>query len=126
LSGTPLAFTTATQATNTKAALLGYPGGGNFSASSAVILDNFLATGRNIYGQGETERDIYELDAHVIPGNSGGPLILSDGTVIGVIFAQSTKYQDIGYALTAYKVASEIATAKARNQVVANTSCTND
>jgi S1-C subfamily serine protease len=126
LAGTPLSFNADTQADNTKAAVLGYPGGGDFDVESAVVLEHFLATGRNIYGQGETVRDIYELDAKVIPGNSGGPLVLPDGKVIGVIFAQSTRYENIGYALTAGKVQSEIAAAKERNQVVADTSCTDD
>jgi S1-C subfamily serine protease len=126
LAGNPLSFTAETQPDNTPAAVLGYPGGGDFDVESAVVLDHFLATGRNIYGQGETVRDIYEVDAHIIPGNSGGPIILPDGTVVGVVFAQSTKYEDIGYALTATKVQSEIASAKQQSGAVDNTRCTDD
>lgn len=108
LAGPTLEFDTRTQDTGTAAAVLGYPGGGGFQADSAAILDRFTATGRNIYGRGQTARDIYEVQANIIPGNSGGPLITKDGEVIGVVFAQSTNYRNIGYALTAQKVVSEI------------------
>ena len=45
-------------------------------------------------------RGVYALDADVLPGNSGGPLIGPGGQVIGVVFSRSTVYQDVGYALT--------------------------
>jgi S1-C subfamily serine protease len=123
LAGQPLDFTDVGVPTGGRAAALGYPGGGPFSAEAAVVLDQFVATGRNIYGQGETERDVYELDAHIIPGNSGGPVITSDGQVIGVVFAESTSYPHVGYALTAKKVAVEVKTAAARNQTVNTSHC---
>ncbi|HVA42949.1 MAG TPA: MarP family serine protease, partial [Acidimicrobiales bacterium] len=55
------------------AAVLGYPGGGNFNAQPAGVRQLFLAQGRNIYGTGLTNRFVYELQAIVRPGNSGGP-----------------------------------------------------
>lgn len=123
LAGPALQFNTQAQARNTKAAVLGYPGGGKLDVESAVILDQFKATGRNIYGQGETIRDIYEVKAKIIPGNSGGPLITADGSVIGVVFAQSTSYKSVGYTLTAKKVLAEINAAKQRNLAVSTSRC---
>jgi S1-C subfamily serine protease len=123
LAGPALEFTDVGVPNGSRAAALGYPGGGSFSAEAAVILDQFVATGRNIYGQGETERDVFELDASIIPGNSGGPVITSDGQVIGVVFAESTTYPHVGYALTAHKVAEEVKTAAARNQTVNTSHC---
>lgn len=84
---------------NTPAAVLGYPGGGNFKADPAEVLQEFTATGSNIYNQGTTTRQIYEVEANIIPGNSGGPLITTNGVVIGIVFAQSTQYNNLGYAL---------------------------
>jgi S1-C subfamily serine protease len=123
LAGSALEFNTATQDTGTAAAVLGYPGGGGFQADSAAILDRFTATGRNIYGSGQTARDIYEVQADIIPGNSGGPLITKDGKVIGVVFAESTNYRNIGYALTAEKVVSEIHDAAQRTTRVSTGNC---
>ncbi len=86
-------------ANNTPAAVLGYPGGGAFNARVAEVLQEFSAIGSNIYAQGSTQRQVYEVQATIIPGNSGGPLINNKGSVIGVVFAQSTEYNNVGYAL---------------------------
>jgi S1-C subfamily serine protease len=123
LAGQPLKFDTGEAGRGTAAAVLGYPGGGAFAAKSAAVLNTFSATGHNIYGTGETKRNIYELQADIIPGNSGGPLITERGRVIGVIFAESTTYQNVGYALTADKVVQELQTAKADNHVRSTASC---
>jgi S1-C subfamily serine protease len=82
-----------------------------------------MARGRDIYGRGRTDRDVYELQAHIIPGNSGGPLVAKDGTVIGVIFAESTSYENVGYALTTAQVSSAINHAAAQNRPVSTGQC---
>ncbi|MCU1537997.1 MAG: Colicin production protein, partial [Humibacillus sp.] len=45
-------------------------------------------------------REIYSLATTVQPGNSGGPLLDSQGHVVGVIFAKSLEDAGTGYALT--------------------------
>jgi S1-C subfamily serine protease len=45
----------------------------------------------------------------VQPGNSGGPFVLPDGRVAGVVFARSVSESGIGYALTAADVANRLA-----------------
>jgi len=122
LTGKALAINTSVADRGTAAAVLGYPGGGNFNAKSAAILDNFTATGRNIYDQGDTKREIYEVKADIIPGNSGGPLVAVDGTVIGVVFAESTEYNHVGYALLASQITSPIRQAQS-HQVVSTGNC---
>jgi S1-C subfamily serine protease len=37
----------------------------------------------------------------VRPGNSGGPFVLSDGAVAGVVFAASSSEDGVGYAIAA-------------------------
>jgi S1-C subfamily serine protease len=54
------------------------------------------------------QRQIYPLKALVQPGNSGGPLMAADGKVYGVVFAASTDAADVGYALTAAQVSSDV------------------
>ena len=68
----------------------------------------FEAEGRDIYGQGLTVRNVYEIQATVRPGNSGGPLVQPDGEVIGVVFSRSTTNGDIGYALTSPGVLARV------------------
>lgn len=124
LEGDPINIDTSPVEPGTAAAILGYPGGGAFTANPASILDQFTATGRDIYNRGTSERSVYEIGGDVEQGNSGGPLVTADGDVVGVIFARSTAYDQIGYALTADQVASALSQASARNQLVDTGSCT--
>lgn len=58
------------------------------------------ARGLDIYGRERVIREIYSLAATVQPGNSGGPLLDTEGRVVGVIFAKSLEDDSTGYALT--------------------------
>lgn len=124
LSGKPLDFNTDKVEHGTPAVVLGYPGDGDFDAKAAAILDQIKASGRDIYGKGHTLRDVYEVKASIIPGNSGGPVIGVDGRVIGVIFAESTTYQNTGYAITASKASQEVSEAANRTKPVDTGQCT--
>lgn len=123
LAGDPLIFNTDPQARGTAAAILGYPAGGPYTVRRATILDEYTAVGRNIYGEGATARRVYEVKSNITSGNSGGPMITIDGRVIGVVFAESTTYEDIGYVLTANRVVSEINQARDRTSAVSTGSC---
>ncbi|HEX4775100.1 MAG TPA: MarP family serine protease [Candidatus Saccharimonadales bacterium] len=118
-----LSLANSTVSRGTPAAVLGYPGGGAFNAGQAAVLDEFSAVGRNIYGSGHTVRDVYALKADVIPGNSGGPLVTEDGHVIGVVFAESTSYDHVGYALTTTQISSELKQADKLTRPVGTGSC---
>jgi S1-C subfamily serine protease len=123
LAGDPLPLSDKNVPDGTAAAVLGYPGGGGFVANPASVLDQFKAKGRDIYGRDATVRSIYEIAADVEPGNSGGPLVSADGTVVGVIFARSTTYNNVGYALTMQPVNDAISKASARGSTVSTGSC---
>lgn len=123
LAGSPLVISSSHVNPDTKGAIMGYPGGGGFTADGAAVIDSFIATGRNIYNQGQTERRVLEIKAPVVPGNSGGPLITSNGSVIGVVFAKSTTYPNVGYALATGEVQAELRDASAASASVSTGRC---
>ena len=90
-------------------AVLGYPGGGPLDAHRAAVLRTFEAVGRDIYGRGEVERSVIELQTRIRPGNSGGPFVLADGRVGGLVFAASTGDEDVGYAIAASELEEALA-----------------
>ncbi|MBW3576273.1 MAG: MarP family serine protease [Actinobacteria bacterium] len=84
-------------------AVLGFPLG-TFRSEPAAVLRRFTAVGRDLYGSGRVRRDVYQLLAHMPEGGSGGPLLTSDGRVIGVAFSRSLRDPQVGYALTSVPV----------------------
>jgi S1-C subfamily serine protease len=86
------------------AVVAGFPRNGPFRADAARIRDELNARGPDIYDSGQVVREVFSLYAEVEPGNSGGPLLSSDGDVYGVIFAKSLEDPNTGYALTADEV----------------------
>jgi S1-C subfamily serine protease len=113
LAAPPLPVRNGVVPRGTDGAALGYPGDGPFTATPAVVLSEQTAVGRDIYGSSLTARDIYELQADVREGNSGGPLVNTGGVVVGVIFARSARTSGIGYALTTPPVLQRVAQAGA-------------
>jgi S1-C subfamily serine protease len=87
----------------------GYPFDHPLSLVAARVGLSVTAEGPNIYGTQVVSRRIYPIRAPIEPGNSGGPLLATDGRVYGVVFAASTVINDRGYALTASEVDSDVA-----------------
>ncbi|WP_406351598.1 MarP family serine protease [Streptomyces sp. NBC_00658] len=89
------------------AVVAGYPQDGGFDLQAATVASRIDATGQNIYSTGTVTREIYSIRSTVRPGNSGGPLLTTDGKVYGVVFARSTSDDETGYVLTADEVAGD-------------------
>ncbi|MEW2508534.1 MarP family serine protease [Streptomyces sp. NPDC046870] len=89
------------------AVVAGYPQDGSLNLQAATVGNRVRATGQNIYNDGTVTREIYAIRSTVRPGNSGGPLLTTDGRVFGVVFARSTSDAETGYVLTAAEVAGD-------------------
>jgi S1-C subfamily serine protease len=82
------------------AVVAGFPHNGAFTSGAARVRSVLRATGGDIYGNPGIERQVYQLFAAVEPGNSGGPLLSTDGSLVGIVFAKSLDDKNTGYALT--------------------------
>ena len=51
---------------------------------------------------------LIQIDAPVNPGNSGGPLLNTDGEVIGIVNAKLQGYEGLGFAIPSNVVVSDI------------------
>ncbi|HET6242409.1 MAG TPA: MarP family serine protease [Arthrobacter sp.] len=82
------------------AAFAGYPHGGPFQSKPATVQDIATLLVPDIYGNNASPEEVYRLAGDVQPGNSGGPLLTTDGQVVGVIFAKATNDPSLGFAIT--------------------------
>lgn len=94
--------------TGQEAIVMGFPESGPFEAAPARIRDNLTIAGPDIYASGRIERDAYTVRGTIRQGNSGGPMLAADGSVLGVVFGASVDHTDTGYALTADEVQRQI------------------
>jgi S1-C subfamily serine protease len=126
LTATPLSLEPAIQERGTGGATIGYPGDrdGQQVIHRAAVQNSYDATGKDIYGRRTVTREVYELRSPVRRGDSGGPFVLPDGRVAGVVFAASTQDDRIGYALTGTEVQDEVTSGAARSEPVSSGSCT--
>lgn len=108
LTGHGLSMATAVPDRGTRGAALGYTGGGPLVVLPAAVTGSYEATGRDIYNRSLVTRQVIELRAAVDPGDSGGPLVLQDGTVGGLVFAESRADPAVGYALSPTAVADRV------------------
>jgi hypothetical protein len=105
------------------AVVAGFPLDGPYRLDSARVREVITARGEDIYGRRPSVRQVYSLYATVQPGNSGGPLLSTDGEVVGVIFAKSLDDDATGYALTLTESEPVLRKGRTANQPVAVGAC---
>ena len=86
-------------------AIIGYPEDGPYNVQRGRVRDEQRLRSPDIYGRGTVIREVYSLRGLIRPGNSGGPIVTTQGHVAGVVFAASVTDDDTGYALTWEQVA---------------------
>lgn len=124
LGGQPLQLASRTAAKGDPAVVLGYPEDGPFNIRSARVRSRSTVGGSDIYGNGNVQREIYSLRAVVRSGNSGGPLMADDGTILGMVFATALDSSDTGYALTAGEISGDAGQGRSANAPSGTGHCT--
>jgi len=119
----PLALAGSSPERGDRGAALGFTGGGRQRVIPAVVGRVIEAIGRDIYGNQLVTRGVIEMRADVAPGDSGGPVLLADGTVGGVTFSESQSDTSIGYALAPVPVATAVDVALANGAPVGTGAC---
>jgi S1-C subfamily serine protease len=84
--------------------VFGHPGGGGLEISPFRVAEQIDATGRDIYDQGSTRRDVLVLASELAPGDSGSALVDPQGEVVGVAFAVAPDKPGVAYALAVDEV----------------------
>ncbi|HTE57938.1 MAG TPA: MarP family serine protease [Verrucomicrobiae bacterium] len=123
LSAAPLSLQTKAYPPGSVSALVGYPNG-QLTSQDATIMQYLSASGFDIYGKTKTLRKVYAIRSSLGPGNSGGPLINSEGQVIGMVFGHSASQNKTGYVIVADQLTGGIAVASKQATQVATGSCT--
>lgn len=81
-----------------EAVLLGFPLGQELGTEMVVT--------RGIVSALRANGTIFQLDAATNPGNSGGPVLNKNGSVIGIAFAKLSGYEGMNFAISATSVPS--------------------
>lgn len=119
----PLAFSAAQRDNGDDAIIIGYPGGGDLRVGPARVRDLSQISGPNFRADGTVSREVYSLFGQVRSGNSGGPLLDTDGSVLGVVFASAIDDPATGYALSAGQVATAAANGTASTSEIDSGPC---
>ena len=109
LPAAPLSFVDELAPPGTDAIVMGYPGGGDFTATPARIRETIELNGPDIYRKTTVTREVYTIRGTVRQGNSGGPMINRGGKVLGVVFGAAVDDADTGFVLTSDEVGAQLA-----------------
>lgn len=126
LEATPLQFRSDEVQPGEDGIVLGYPLDGPYKSSPARVRERIsLLRGPDIYDAQTVTRDVYTVRAEVRSGNSGGPLVDTNGRVMGVVFGAAVDDPETGFVLTAQQVAQAAQKAPTQTRRVSTQGCAN-
>ncbi len=80
-------------------AIAGFPGGRGLVAAPVTVGPTELLSGIDIDGASSTSRRVIVFGGNIEHGDSGGPLLDAQGTVLGMVFASDSTKSQVGFAL---------------------------
>ena len=104
-------------------AFLGHPDGGPLEIGPATVRRVAEPIGRDIYDRDAVRKRVYELQASIHQGNSGGPFVVEDGSVAGMVFAIADENPEVGYAIVASEFSPLVANAATATRPVGTGTC---
>lgn len=121
LTGHQFGFAPSDPSVGTPVGVIGFPLGGPISFTSGTVsgLDRSLPIGSTM------RSGLLQTDAPLNPGDSGGPVLLSDGEVVGLADAGTVNAQGLGYAVPASVAAPIFASWAANSPVPPAAHCSN-
>lgn len=90
-----------------KGAVFGHPNGQDpLAIQPAMIAQEVTALGEGLYGNHSTRRNVYVLAAQLTYGDSGAPVVGTNGQVLGIAFAIAPDRPTTAYALSSSELES--------------------
>ncbi len=106
-------------------AVLGFPENGPLDIEPARTGETQRAVSADAYNRGPVERTVTSFRVHVRPGNSGGPVVNTDGEVVATVFASRASSRNAGYGIPSKIVRRHLAVAAERTGPVSTGGCAN-
>lgn len=118
--GTPLTLSEEDPKVGAPIAAIGYPGGESLTSTRGTVTD----VNQSVEVQDGVRRGrLVKTDALVSPGNSGGPLVGTDGKVYGVVHAGGIYDTEYGWAVSPVVASDFVRAWQAQPQSYAAPSC---
>ena len=107
------------------AAVLGFPKNGPLDVKPARTGATQRVISADAYNRGPVERTVTSFRVYVRPGNSGGPVVNTDGEVVATVFASRANSRDSGYGIPSQIVQRRVTAAAQRTEPVSTGGCAN-
>ncbi|MEU7221674.1 MarP family serine protease [Nocardia iowensis] len=112
-------------ASGADAIVLGYPSGGLYTAAAARVENHIVRQVPDIYHGSTSERLTYTLNGSIHEGNSGGPVVDTQGRALGLVFGIDKGGSGAGFAASLPEILSRIGHAYESDDAVDTGRCVN-
>lgn len=95
-------------------AMLGHPYGGPLAAEAGRVGGTSPIVSRDAYGGEPVSRYVTSIRGEARPGNSGGPVVNSEGEAVATVFAARADYGQVAYAIPSGVIREQLDQAQSR------------